>query len=117
MKLRKIILPVLVLGTAVAVATTVVATRPQVAQEPREELGTLVEVAEVWRQQVRIDVQAQGTVIPARRVVVQPQLSGRIVEVPNRLSPGTILRTGELLFAILASKCSRSIIGSCQEPC
>ncbi len=69
-------------------------------QTPPDDSGVLVEVAEVRRLPRRIDVAAQGTVVPAQRVVVQPQVSGRIDAVAANLAPGTILRAGDLIFAI-----------------
>ena len=89
---------VLALGLVVAMA--IMRARPQAVQLPSEDSGVLVEVAEVSRQPRRIDVEAQGTVVPARRVVVQPQVSGRIARIAPRLSPGTLLREGEVLFEI-----------------
>ena len=91
---------VLVLAAGGAIARQIVLARPQAVQAPPDDSGVLVEVAEVRRLPRRIDVEAQGTVVPARRVVVQPQVSGRIVAVAPQLGPGAILREGDLIFAI-----------------
>ena len=98
--LARVGLVVLVLVVGVAVAVVVVRSRPQAVQVPAEDSGVLVEVAEVRRLPRRIDVEAQGTVVPAQRVVVQPQVSGRIDVVAANVAPGTILREGDLIFAI-----------------
>ena len=81
-------------------ALAIVRLGPEAEQTPPDDSGVLVEVAEVRRLPRRIDVEAQGTVVPAQRVVVQPQVSGRIAAVAPRLAPGTILREGDLIFAI-----------------
>lgn len=47
-----------------------------------------------------ISVTAFGTVIPARRVIVEPQVSGHIVRLSPKLIPGGQLREGEELYAI-----------------
>ena len=90
----------LILVVGVAVAMQIVRLRPEAVQTPPDDSGVLVEVAVVERLPRRIDVEAQGTVTPAQRVVVQPQVSGRIAVVAPELSPGTILREGDLIFAI-----------------
>ena len=98
--LARVGLVVLVLVVAVVVALGIIRSSPQAVQVPAEDLGVLVEVAEVRRLPRRIDVEAQGTVVPAQRVVVQPQVSGRIDAVAANLAPGTVLREGDLIFAI-----------------
>ncbi len=98
--LARVGLVVLVLVVGVVVALGIIRSSPQAVQVPAEDLGVLVEVAEVRRLPRRIDVEAQGTVVPAQRVVVQPQVSGRIDVVAANLAPGTVLREGDLIFAI-----------------
>jgi len=91
---------VVVLAAGFVVAQQIIRARPQAVENPPDDLGVLVDVAEVRRLPRRIDVEAQGTVVPAQRVVVQPQVSGRIAAVAPRLTPGMILREGDLIFAI-----------------
>ena len=98
--LARVGLVVLVLAVGVVAALGIIRSRPQAVQVPPDDSGVLVEVAEVRRLPRRIDVEAQGTVVPAQRVVVQPQVSGRIDVVAADLAPGTILREGDLIFAI-----------------
>ena len=98
--LARVGLVVLVLAVGVVVAQGIMRSRPQALQVPPDDSGVLVEVAEVERLPRRIDVAAQGTVVPAQRVVVQPQVSGRIDVVAADLAPGTIFREGDLIFAI-----------------
>ncbi len=98
--LARLGLVVLILAVGVMVAMAIMRARPEAVQVPPDDSGVLVEVAEVRRLPRRIDVEAQGTVVPAQRVVVQPQVSGRIDVVATDLAPGTILREGDLIFAI-----------------
>jgi RND family efflux transporter MFP subunit len=93
-----IVAAILVVGVVAAMA--IIRARPEAVQTPPDDSGVLVEVAAVERLPRRIDVEAQGTVLPAQRVVVQPQVSGRIATVMRNLAPGTILREGDLIFAI-----------------
>ncbi len=89
-----------ILAVGVVIAVAIVGARPEAVQRPPDDSGVLVEVASVDRFPRRIDVEAQGTVLPAQRVVVQPQVSGRIASVAPRLAPGSLLREGDVLFAI-----------------
>ena len=91
---------VLVLAVGLAAARAIIQARPEAVQRPPDDSGVLVEVAEVKRLPRRIDIEAQGTVLPAQRVVVQPQVSGRIAFVMPRLAPGTLVREGDVVFAI-----------------
>lgn len=91
---------VLVLVAGGGIARQIMLARPQAVETPPDDSGTLVAVSEVRRLPRRIDVEAQGTVVPAQRVVVQPQVSGRIAAVAPDLAPGTVLREGDPIFAI-----------------
>lgn len=98
--LRFVVLPVLVLGLALLLAVAVVRSRPEVTKESIQDPGTLVEVTTVHRVPRRFDLEAQGIVLAARTVIVQPQVSGRISSVATGLSPGRLLKKGDHLFSI-----------------
>lgn len=94
------LLPLLVVLTAVVMAGVLVVTRPQPAIEAVEDTGKLVRVHEARRATQRLTVVAKGIVIPAREVVIQPQVSGRVESVGDALVPGGIVAEGDLLFSI-----------------
>jgi RND family efflux transporter MFP subunit len=71
-------------------------TQPEVEIRPPRIVNTLA--LQPTRQ--RIAVHAFGTVIPARRVIVEPQVSGHIVRLSPKLIPGGHHREGEELYAI-----------------
>ncbi len=98
--MARLALVVLVLVVGLVVAAAIIANRPEAEQARPEDAGVLVEVAEVRRLPRRIDIEAQGTVVPARRVIVKPQVGGRIVYAAPDLAPGTILREGDPIFSI-----------------
>ena len=99
MKIR-VAIPFLSFLLFVAIAALVVKTAKQPEPEQRVDLGALVEVVEVRRDAHRIDVQAQGTVLPARRVVVQPQVAGRVEWIAEAFQPGGRFSAGAPLFRI-----------------
>jgi RND family efflux transporter MFP subunit len=99
-KILKIALPLLVLMGALLVAIWLFATRPSAEQNPPGENVTLVEVRALEPVTRQVVVSAKGTVIPAREIVVQPEVSGRVVSQNKRLSPGGRIQKNELLVRI-----------------
>lgn len=97
----KSFLPVLVLVLAGVIVAGMMATRePPVRTGGQEVPARLVRTALVERAPQRIDIHATGTVIPAESVVLQPQISGRVVSVSEKLEPGAVVDAGEVLVRI-----------------
>lgn len=67
---------------------------------PRTNAGELVSVVEATSSFAAPRVHAQGTVIPAREITVQPQVSGRIVERHPGLVDGGVVPKGATLLRI-----------------
>jgi len=99
-KLLRASLPILALSLGVGVLVAFVLTRPKPAKKPREERGALVEVEAVKQVRQRLRVVEFGTVIPAEQVVMQPEVSGRIVWQHEELVPGGRFKKGEVLVRI-----------------
>lgn len=102
-KLRKVVEAVLVLavlGAGVGVLRYLRATKPEAERVERPVQGLLVEAREVHAGRHEVVVRAHGTVVPAVRVVVQPELGGRIVWHSPALVPGGRLEKGALLVRI-----------------
>ena len=68
-----------VLVAAAAAAVLLVATKeePPRAEKPLE--GTLVEVIQISSSTHEVELHAKGTVVPAREIVLQPELGGRVI--------------------------------------
>ncbi|MFW5968268.1 MAG: efflux RND transporter periplasmic adaptor subunit, partial [Persicimonas sp.] len=99
-KAARIGIPVLIVAGALVAAALLIVTEEDVDRaEPTAE-GLLVETQRVDEGTHRLDVDAAGEITAAREVNVEPQVSGRVVEVNDRLTPGGILEEGELLFRI-----------------
>ncbi len=99
-KLLRALLPILVLGVGVAVLAAFIATRPKPIKKPRDERGALVEVVSVQPVRQRLRVSEFGSVIPAEQVVVQPEVSGRVVWQHDELVPGGRFKKGETLLRL-----------------
>lgn len=94
------LLPVLILAGAFVVAAILVATRPVPEQHAVEDKGTLVATIAAATATHALRVAAQGVVIPAREIMLQPQVGGRVIYVSPNLVPGGFVDTDEVLFRI-----------------
>lgn len=97
----KSFLPVLVLVLAGVIVAGMMATRQPPARSGGPEVpARLVRTALVERTPQRIEIEATGTVIPAESVVLQPQITGRVVSVSDQLEPGAVVDAGDILVRI-----------------
>jgi len=99
-KVLRVILPVLVIAAGVAVAVRLIRTRPRAARTPPRAVATLVEVITCSEGSEQVVIEAMGTVVPAKAVVVQPQVTGRIIEQNPKLVPGGRFNKDEVIARI-----------------
>lgn len=93
----RIVLPVLIALAGLAIMLALRAARSQPASAPAGPKGTLVETAPIKTPQRPIQLYASGTIRPARQVTLVPQISGRIVELHDKLRPGQRIAEGEVI--------------------
>lgn len=96
----KVVLPLVVIAAGIGVMMTLVKTKPEAARAPQPQLGALVEVEAVRRGDHAVTVHAQGTVMPAEQVILQPQVGGRVTWIHAELVPGGRFRRGETLVRV-----------------
>jgi RND family efflux transporter MFP subunit len=96
----KIALPFVVLLAGVGALAALVLTKPEPARTEPKEKGVLVDVQQVHSGRHEIAVDAHGTVVAARKVRVQPQVSGQVRWQNDQLVPGGQLDEGEELLRI-----------------
>lgn len=89
-----------ILGGAFAVFALFVATRDEPPVSERRPVGPLVEVVEVTRGRHEITVDAHGRAVAAREIVIQPEVSGRVVWHAPQLAPGGRFKKGEPMFKL-----------------
>lgn len=99
--LKSRVIPVFfILAISVSIATGFIYTRPTAETgekgDPRIPVETMI--AKPGTEQIIINT--MGTVIPARRVTVQPEISGRIVSLSPDLVPGAFVPRGHILATI-----------------
>jgi RND family efflux transporter MFP subunit len=95
-----ILIPLAVLGGGVAMAIYFVRTAPKAEQKAPVREAQLVDVATVRRSSHRVVVKAMGTVIPSKRITLQPQVSGQLTEVSDKFVPGGRFDRGETIVSI-----------------
>ncbi len=95
-----IVLPLLVIGAAVAGMKILVALKKPPARVEGEHPGILVEVRTVGLETRKILVSATGTVQPAAKISIIPQVSGRVVRVAPKFKSGGFFAKDEEMFAI-----------------
>jgi RND family efflux transporter MFP subunit len=89
-----------VIGAAVAVAFILISTKeePPRAEKPLE--GTLVEVIQINTSRHEVDLHAKGTVVPAKEIVLQAELGGRVIWQSPELVAGGRFKTDQPMVRI-----------------
>jgi multidrug efflux pump subunit AcrA (membrane-fusion protein) len=98
--LLRILLPVLVIVAAILVVGALLKAKPRVEAKPQAQREVPVTVLRAQPSAHPTQLQALGEVKPVHRLVLQPEVSGRIVARSNSLLPGGLLRRGEQLVRI-----------------
>lgn len=99
-RLVKYVLPVLILVAAVLLAVRMIKSKPQPKRAERQDHGVLVTLATASVEQKKVNLSAQGNVMAAERVVLQPQVAGSVVWVSEKLVAGGLVQKGEPLVRI-----------------
>ena len=89
-----------VIVAAVAVAFILISTKeePPRAEKPLE--GTLVEVIQINTSRHEVDLHAKGTVVPAKEIVLQAELGGRVIWQSPELVAGGRFKTDQPMVRI-----------------
>ncbi len=72
-------------------------------------LGTLVEIQSAKRTLHELSLTAQGSVVPAKEILIFPEATGRITSMHKRMVPGGMIKKGERLFRINTRDTSISV--------
>ena len=91
---------IVTLGAAIFIATLLIFSKPEPAKTVREATATPVEVLSVAPSTETIVVTGFGTVTEERRLKLQAEVSGRIVELSPNMAIGGTLSEGDVLLKI-----------------
>ncbi len=94
------LLPILVLLAAVMVARALMLAKPEVAARPQAKRELPVTVMRAQPAGHPVLLQALGEVKPVHRLVLQPEVSGRVIDRNPALMPGGLLHKGEPLLRV-----------------
>ncbi len=94
------LLPLAIIAVGVLGAWWLIANRPRAQREQTEPIPPIAQVVEARRSTEPVTIVAMGTVVPAKRVVLQPEVSGRIVAQSPQLQPGGLFKTGDVILQI-----------------
>ena len=97
---RQVTLSVALLTGATAITAAMYILRPTTETAEPAYAAVTVDVAEVVKQNLRIQVQAQGTVTPLRETAVLAEVKGRVVEVAKNFQVGGFVSRDEILLRI-----------------
>lgn len=92
--LLKVLLPIVVIGGSVWIVWVLYLTRPEAVREDVPAPVPVVSVVVVSPAAHAVTIEAYGTVVPARRVMLRTQVGGRIVDHHPALVPGGVLVQG-----------------------
>lgn len=96
----RIVVPLVILAAGFAAAWALLESRPQAVRKPKERQARLVETVTAVRAAHETVVEAMGTVLPARRIELRPQVAGEVIEVAAEFEPGGRFAAGDVLAAI-----------------
>lgn len=89
---------VVVVAVALAVVFVITKEDPPRAEKPLE--GTLVDVIRVDASRHQVDLHAKGTVVPAKEIVLQAEVGGRVVWQSDELVPGGRFDEGQAIVKV-----------------
>jgi membrane fusion protein (multidrug efflux system) len=96
----KIIIPLIIIGMGVGVKSYLDNTRPEPKRSSPGQKSILVETTVAKSTSKTVVVSAIGTVIPAKRITLLPEVSGKIVAQNKNLVPGGHIKKGRIVVRI-----------------
>lgn len=94
------VVPVALVGFAIACAGAMVAMKPRSVREQPEAAQLRVQAIPLEAQTQPASIQSNGTVTGARQVRLTPEVGGRVVSMSDKLVPGARFREGETLVQL-----------------
>ncbi len=98
--MRRVILPIAILAVGFLIAGAIIATGPQLQQQPQPDNSPLVRTWIATPQTVQITTRTHGTVLPRTESDLIPEVSGRVIEMSDAMVSGGFFQAGDILFQI-----------------
>jgi RND family efflux transporter MFP subunit len=97
---KQLLLSIVLLSIATAISVTLYLVRPPTDTSQPADVAVTVDVASVVKQDIRIQVQAQGTVVPLQETAILAEVRGRVIEVAPDFIVGGFVTKGDVLLRI-----------------
>lgn len=96
----KFIVVILIIALGLGIAVALIKTKPKAKRRPVSIAAPLVDVILAGNHTEDVVINATGTVIPAREVALQSQVSGSIIWQSSKLVPGALIKEGDEIVRI-----------------
>lgn len=100
MKLFRNLLPLLVIGLGILIASLIFLNKPAAKRRPSHPKLLTVETIELQPQQFPVVIHTQGTVEPRTTTILIPRIAGEINKVSPNFRPGGFFEAGDTLLTI-----------------
>ena len=100
MNAKKAILPIVIILISALATRALVRSRPEVKTQEVTPLAPLVRVIETVRQDLDLNVRAQGTVLPRTETTLIAQVAGTVIKVSSSFETGGFFSRGETLVEL-----------------
>lgn len=98
--MKKILVPIFIVGISAAIAALLVLNRPSPAVKPAEERVAQVVISPARAEDLIFNVESQGTVEPRTQTTLVAEVSGRVVSVSEKFVVGGFFNKGETLLTL-----------------
>jgi RND family efflux transporter MFP subunit len=101
---KTFIVSIAILIAAASIIAVIFSTEPEASRSgATKETAMLVNVVEVEQGNFTPNIKATGTVIPSQDIMLGSRVSGEILRISDKFSPGSYVKKGEVLLEIDAS--------------
>jgi RND family efflux transporter MFP subunit len=99
-RLLKIALGLAIIGIGCTAAWYFVTHKPSVSRQKTRPKATPVEIVTVSPTKITASIEAMGTVVPSREVILRAEVSGQVVKIADQFTPGGRLIKGQTAVGI-----------------
>lgn len=98
--MRRIIYCTVIILAGVLIARYLIATKPTISKRPAEKIAPLVNVVPLEPRSHAIRIEAMGSVIPSREIVLKTPVAGEIIALNDEFAVGGLLQAGSTILRI-----------------
>ena len=100
MKIAKILLPLLIVASAVGIATYLFSTSPEPKRHSKPKALPSVEIMELTLQDHDTVLKSQGIVAPRTQTTLVAEVTGKVLSISSKFRAGSFFNKGDLLLTI-----------------